>query len=109
MSALLIYCFLFGLLHRILPDERTRPITFSYAIGSGAQGMRTGIYFGSGFTAQRMIMSEISYLALAPLLNSPVVDSVVYVIVVVMSLDGWILLRRQGYAHLHLLSDHLDS
>ena len=109
MSALLIYCFLFGLLHGILPDEHTWPITFSYAIGSGsgAQGMRTGIYFGSGFTAQRMIMSEISYLALAPLLNSPVVDSVVYVIVgVVMSLAGWILLRRQRYAHLHLLSHH---
>ena len=91
MSALLIYCFLFGLLHGILPDEHTWPITFSYAIGSGsgAQGMRTGIYFGSGFTAQRMMISEISYLALAPLLNSPVVDSVVYVIVgVVMSLDG---------------------
>jgi hypothetical protein len=29
----LIYSFLFGLLHGILPDEHTWPITFSYAIG----------------------------------------------------------------------------
>jgi sulfite exporter TauE/SafE len=109
LRALLVYCFFFGLLHGILPDEHTWPITFSYAIGSGsgAQGIRTGIYFGSGFTAQRMIMSEISYLALAPFLNSPAVDSVVYVIVgVVMSFAGWILLHCQRYAHLHLLSPH---
>lgn len=109
MDAILAYCFLFGLLHGILPDEHTWPITFSYAIGSGrgTQGMRTGVYFGSGFTVQRMLMSEISYLALAPFLNSPGVDSVVYVIVgIVMSLAGWILLRRQHYAHLHLLGHH---
>ena len=29
----LTYSFLFGLLHGILPDEHTLPITFSYAIG----------------------------------------------------------------------------
>ena len=33
------YSFLFGLLHGILPDEHTWPITFSYAIG-GASGRR---------------------------------------------------------------------
>jgi hypothetical protein len=109
LHAILAYCFLFGLLHGILPDEHTWPITFSYAIGSGSglQGMRAGIYFSSGFTAQRMIVSELSYLALAPFLSSPAVDSVVYVIVgVVMSLAGWVLLRRQRYVHLHLLGHH---
>lgn len=69
--------------------------------------MRTGMYFASGFTIQRMIVSELSYLALAPFLRSSMVNSMVYVIVgVVMSLAGWILLRRQRYAHLHLLGHH---
>jgi hypothetical protein len=112
LSAILGYCFLFGLLHGILPDEHTWPITFSYAIGSGsgAQGMRTGIYFGAAFTAQRMLISELSYLALAPFLRSAAVNSVVYMIVgVVMSFAGWILLRRQRYAHLHLLGHHHET
>lgn len=112
MSALLGYCFLFGLLHGILPDEHTWPITFSYAIagGSGAQGMRTGAWFAAGFTAQRMLISELSYLALAPFLRSAEVNAVVYVIVgIVMSLAGWILLRGQRYAHLHLLGHHHEA
>lgn len=112
MGALLGYCFLFGLLHGILPDEHTWPITFSYAIGSGndAQGMRAGLYFAGGFTAQRMLISELSYLALAPFLRSAAVNAVVYVIVgIVMSLAGWILLRRQRYAHLHFLGHHHEA
>lgn len=109
MHTILVYCFLFGLLHGILPDEHTWPITFSYAIGagSGPEGMRAGLYFASGFTLQRMIVSELSYLALAQFLNSPAVSSGVYVLVgVVMALAGWILLRRQRYPHLHLLGHH---
>ncbi|MGH8014526.1 MAG: hypothetical protein ACREQ4_18710 [Candidatus Binataceae bacterium] len=112
MVALLAYCFVLGLLHGVLPDEHTWPITFSYAIGSGSgwQGMRAGIYFSGGFTAQRILMSEVSYLALAPFLNSPAVDSVVYVIVgVVMAAAGWILLRRQRYPHLHLFGRHHEA
>ena len=109
MSAILGYCFLLGLLHGIVPDEHTWPITFSYAIGSGsgAQGMRAGIYFAAAFTVQRMLLSELSYLALARFLKSPTINSGVYVIVgVVMSLAGWILLRQRRYAHLHLLGHH---
>jgi hypothetical protein len=33
----LIYSFLFGLLHGILPDEHTWPITFSYAIDASGK------------------------------------------------------------------------
>jgi hypothetical protein len=42
----LFYSSLFGLLHGILPDEHTWPITFSYAIagGSGKDGMQAGLY-----------------------------------------------------------------
>ncbi len=112
MDALLGYCFLFGLLHGILPDEHTWPITFSYAIGSGSgvQGMRAGIYFAAAFTVQRMLISELACLALAPFLRSMAVNSVVYLVVgVVMSFAGWILLRRQRYAHLHLLGHHHET
>ncbi len=112
LSALLGYCFLFGLLHGILPDEHTWPITFSYAVGagSGARGMRTGAWFAAGFTAQRMLISELAYLALAPLLRSAAINAAVYVIVgSVMSLAGWVLLRRQRYAHLHFLGHHHET
>ena len=62
LEAMLGYCFLLGLLHGIVPDEHTWPITFSYAIGSGssAEGMRTGIYFAAAFTLQRTLLSDIA-------------------------------------------------
>ena len=62
-----IYSFLFGLLHGILPDEHTWPITFSYAIGgaSGWEGIKAGLYFSAAFTLQRTLLSEAAYLALA--------------------------------------------
>jgi hypothetical protein len=113
MSSLeaLLYSFLFGLLHGILPDEHTWPITFSYAIGgaSGKQGMRAGIYFSAAFTAQRMIISELAYLALAPFLLSPAVNGVVYIVVgLAMAVAGGIVLRKNRYPHLHLLM-HLQE
>ena len=101
----LAYSFLFGLLHGILPDEHTWPITFSYAIGgaSGRQGMKAGLYFSAAFTVQRMLLAELAYLALAPYLLSPRVNSVVYLIVgAVMAAAGGIVLRRNRYPHLHL-------
>jgi hypothetical protein len=108
MSALtlLVYCFAFGLLHGILPDEHTWPITFSYAIGgaSGSAGIRAGLYFSAAFTFQRMILSELAYLALAPFLLSPTINGFVYVVVgVVMSVAGAIVVRRNRYPHVHLL------
>jgi hypothetical protein len=55
----LTYSFLFGLLHGILPDEHTWPITFNYAIGStsGREGMKAGFYFSAAFTGQRACLS----------------------------------------------------
>lgn len=75
--------FLFGLLHGILPDEHTWPITFSYAIGgaNGKQGLKTGLYFSAAFTVQRMLLAEVAYLAFAPYLLSPRINRFVYVIV----------------------------
>jgi hypothetical protein len=58
----LTYSFLFGLLHGILPDEHTWPISFSYAIGgaSGKEGMKAGLYFSAASTFQRMLISELA-------------------------------------------------
>jgi hypothetical protein len=107
----LLYSFLFGLLHGILPDEHTWPITFSYAIGgaSGRQGMKAGIYFSAAFTVQRMIISELAYLALAPFLLSPAINGIVYMVVgLAMAVAGGIVLRKNRYPHLHLLM-HLQE
>jgi len=108
----LIYSFLFGLLHGILPDEHTWPITFSYAIGgaSGKEGIKAGLYFSAAFTLQRTLLSEAAYLALAPFLLSPTINGIVYIIVgVVMTLAGVMVLRRNLYPHLHLLGHHHEE
>jgi len=104
----LAYSFLFGLLHGILPDEHTWPITFSYAIGgaTGKEGMKAGLYFSPAFTVQRMVISELAYLTLAPFLLSPVINGIVYVVVgLAMSVAGAIVLRKNRYPHLHLLAE----
>jgi sulfite exporter TauE/SafE len=105
----LLYSFLFGLLHGVLPDEHTWPITFSYAIGgaSGKEGMRAGLFFSAAFTLQRMVIAELAYLALAPVLRSAAINGIVYLVVgVVMSAAGWIVLGRNRYVHFHLLGHH---
>jgi len=102
----LIYSFLFGLLHGILPDEHTWPITFSYAIGGGTgkEGMKAGFFFSAAFTVQRMLISEIAYFSLAPFLLSPAAQGVVYLIVgLAMSVAGAIVVRKNRYPHLHLV------
>jgi sulfite exporter TauE/SafE len=101
----LIYSFGFGLLHGILPDEHTWPITFSYAIGgaSGKEGMKAGFYFSAAFTVQRMLIAELARLALAPFLVSPSVNGIVYIVVgMAMSLAGLVVLRKNRYPHLHV-------
>ena len=110
--AALTYSFLFGLLHGILPDEHTWPITFSYALGgaSGKEGMKAGLYFSAAFTLQRMLISELAYLALAPFLLSPTINGIVYIVVgVAMSAAGAIVLRQNRYLHLHLLGHHHED
>jgi len=104
-----IYSFLFGLLHGVLPDEHTWPITFSYAIGggSGREGLKAGLFFSAAFTVQRALLSEVAYLALAPFLLSPTVNGIVYVVVgVAMTVAGAIVLRKNIYPHLHLIGHH---
>ncbi len=102
----LVYSFLFGLLHGILPDEHTWPITFSYAIGSGSgkEGMKAGLYFSAAFTFQRMLVSELACLALAPFLLRPIVNEIVYFVVGAAMVGAAIVVRGgKWYPHLHLL------
>src|SRR5215471_9404211 len=56
-----------GMLHGMIPDEHTWPITFSYSVGTttGRGGMLSGLFFASAFTAQRAIMAQLVYFALA--------------------------------------------
>ncbi|MBI2649002.1 MAG: hypothetical protein HYU03_05050 [Thaumarchaeota archaeon] len=69
-----------GMLHGIIPDEHTWPITFSYSVGTttGRGGLLSGTYFASAFTVQRAMMSQLvywaigSYLAFNESLNAPV-------------------------------------
>ncbi len=106
------YSFLFGLLHGILPDEHTWPITFSYAIGgaSGKEGLKAGLFFSAAFTVQRALLSEVAYLALAPFLLSPTINGIVYMVVgLAMSAAGAIVVRRNRVPHLHFLGHHHDE
>ncbi len=112
VPAALAYSFLFGLLHGILPDEHTWPITFSYAIGgaSGREGMKAALFFSAAFTFQRTLLSELAYLALAPFLLSPTINGIIYVIVgIAMAIAGAIVLRQGRYVHLHLLGHHHEE
>ena len=68
---LLAGCFALGMLHGIVPDEHTWPITFAYSVGTttGRGGIRSGAWFSLAFTAQRALMSVIVYLALVAALG----------------------------------------
>jgi hypothetical protein len=107
-----VYSFLLGMLHGILPDEHTWPITFSYAIGgaSGREGLKAGLFFAAAFTVQRTLLSEAAYLALAPFLLSPTINGIVYIVVgLAMSAAGAVVVRRNRVPHLHFLGHHHDE
>ncbi len=103
---------MFGLLHGILPDEHTWPITFSYAVGgaSGRAGIKAGLFFSLAFTVQRMLVSELSYFALAPIMRIWTLNAPVYALVgLAMLVAGVVVLRRGRYPHVHLLGHHHEG
>src|SRR5438132_10117217 len=85
-----------GMLHGVIPDEHTWPITFSYSVGSatGRGGMLSGMFFASAFTLQRAIMAQLVYFALASYLAfDEGLNALVYVAVgIAMSLAGYLIL-----------------
>ncbi len=84
------------MLHGVIPDEHTWPITFSYSVGSatGRGGMLSGLYFASAFTVQRAIMAQLVYFALASYLAfDEGLNALVYVAVgIAMSIAGYLIL-----------------
>lgn len=67
VAAALVTALLLGLVHGMVPDEHTWPITFSYAVGSYStrKGLRAGLLFSLTFTVQRAIASELAWLGLS--------------------------------------------
>ncbi|MEM0127456.1 MAG: hypothetical protein QXO03_00010 [Thermoplasmatales archaeon] len=105
-----IISYLLGIVHGITPDEHTWPITFSYSVGtfSSKGGAKTGLVFSSGFTAQRAILSELSYLALAGVFMTAEAFGVTYIFVgLAMALAGIYIARRGKYPHWHFLEEKL--
>ncbi len=88
-----------GMLHGVVPDEHTWPITFSYSVGSatGRGGLRSGAYFASAFTLQRAIMSQLVYLAVGSYLAfNNALNGPVYVVVgIAMALAGYLMLYNK--------------
>src|SRR3989442_11028912 len=88
-----------GMLHGVIPDEHTWPITFSYSVGSatGRGGMLSGTFFASAFTLQRAIMAHLVYFALASYLAfDEGLNALVYVAVgIAMSLAGYLILSSK--------------
>ncbi len=101
----LIYSFLYGMLHGLLPDEHTWPITFSYALGgaSGKQGLKAGFYFSLAFTIQRAMLSQVAYFLLTPVLAERYNWIVFIVVGATMTAAGALLLYRNWAARLRSL------
>lgn len=108
------------MLHGVIPDEHTWPITFSYSVGSatGKGGMKAAGFFSTAFTIQRAVMSQIVYFAVALfLVSSDWLNAPVYVAVgIAMTIAGYLILKNR-VTHFHPLMNvsrhdlekHLDE
>ncbi len=98
-------CFSLGMLHGVVPDEHTWPITFSYSMGAatGRGGTTSAVFFALAFTVQRAIMAQLVYYALIPLIAFEGLNAIVYVVVgLTMAVAGYLLLYR-SLPHWHPL------
>jgi sulfite exporter TauE/SafE len=112
LGYLLAGCFGLGMLHGLIPDEHTWPITFAYSVGSttGRGGMRSGAWFSLAFTIQRAMMSMIVFLVFFTVLGTwgfdlatqdRSVNGPVYLVVgLAMAVAGFLILRNK-IPHLH--------
>ncbi len=103
LGAIVLISFILGLLHGATPDEHTWPITFSYAIGSYStkKGMKTGMVFSAGFTAQRALLTTLGFLGLAAVYKQYNLDGPVYVLVgIAMAVAGIYILHKKIDLHL---------
>ncbi|MDE1856524.1 MAG: hypothetical protein KGH98_00395 [Candidatus Micrarchaeota archaeon] len=105
VGAIILISFILGMLHGATPDEHTWPITFSYAVGSYStrKGMKAGLAFSAGFTAQRALLTTLGFLGLAAVYTKYNLDGPVYVLVgIAMVISGAYILRKRIYLHLPL-------
>lgn len=99
-------CFALGMLHGVIPDEHTWPITFAYSVGAttGRGGMLSGAFFSLAFTAQRAFMSQLVYSAIAVFfVTSEKLNGPVYTVVgAAMAIAGYLILKNK-VPHFHPL------
>ncbi|MES2407387.1 MAG: sulfite exporter TauE/SafE family protein [Pseudomonadota bacterium] len=108
VAAALITALLLGLIHGMVPDEHTWPITFSYAVGSYStrKGLRAGLLFSLTFTVQRAIASELAWLGLSQWMQIGWLNQALFVpIGLLMAGGGWLMLRQRRAMHLHLIGE----
>ncbi|MCL4407123.1 MAG: hypothetical protein M1542_04180 [Thermotogae bacterium] len=104
VGMVILTSYLLGIVHGVTPDEHTWPITFSYAVGSysAKKGLIVGLIFSLSFTVQRMLMSEVSYFALAKVFDLPYFNYIIYVIVgIAMALGGMYVFKFKNAFHIH--------
>jgi sulfite exporter TauE/SafE len=109
---LLAGCFGLGMLHGLVPDEHTWPITFAYSVGSttGRGGMKSGAWFSLAFTVQRALMSMIVFLVFYAALGTwglnlatadrSVNGPVYFLVGLAMAIAGFLILKDR-IPHLH--------
>jgi len=114
LGYLLAGCFGLGMLHGVIPDEHTWPITFAYSVGTttGRGGIRAGAWFSVAFTAQRAMMSMVVYLALSAAIGfwgfnlatqDRTVNGPIYICVgAAMAIAGFLILKDR-LPHIHPL------
>lgn len=109
---LLASCFALGVMHGVIPDEHTWPITFSYSVGSatGPGGIKSGAWFAAAFTLQRSIMSQLAFYVLASFLlkNSSLNGPVYLGVGVAMAIAGYLILKER-IPHFHPLLRRFDE
>ena len=110
-EVLLLYSFLYGMLHGLLPDEHTSPLPSATRWAeAAAAGIAGRLLFSLAFTIQRAMASQIAYFVLKPFFNSEQINPYVYLAVgLAMSAAGAILLHRTALARLTGASTSTDA
>lgn len=106
LGYLLAACFALGVLHGVIPDEHTWPITFAYSIGTttGRGGIRSAGFFSLAFTLQRAVMSQLVYFAIAVVLvTEEALNGPIYVVVGIAMLAAGYLILTDRLPHVHPL------
>lgn len=109
----LLTALLLGLVHGVIPDEHTWPITFSYAMGSYStrRGLFAGLLFSLTFTLQRAIACELAWFGLSHWMQNDSLNRVLLVVIGVLMVIGSNLMRekQRDTRHRHPVLSSLTS